>query len=305
MRILMYGRAGDRRLGVMYEDQVVDVHDLSREAGLDPFQGSVLDVVLAGGEKLAAVHDVLTRTENRSSVRSASLPLDRVDIRAPLDPPIGNVIAIGRNYPEHAAESARALGREVERPTVFTKAQTSIVGPHDDVVVDSNATSQPDWEAELGVVIGRRGLNVPVKSGLDYVFGYTVINDVSARDVQFGWGGQFFKGKSLDTFCPMGPWIVTKDEVPDPQRLRVTLRVNGVTKQDASTADMIFPVAEIVSQLSLGMTLLPGMIIATGTPSGVGFAREPKEFLQNGDLMETEVVGVGSLRNRIVYRGGQ
>jgi 2-keto-4-pentenoate hydratase/2-oxohepta-3-ene-1,7-dioic acid hydratase in catechol pathway len=230
------------------------------------------------------------------------MPVDRVEIRAPLDSPVGNVIAIGRNYPEHAAESARALGREVERPTVFTKAQTSIVGPRQDVVVDPKVTSQPDWEAELGVVIGRRAVNVPVESGLDYVFGYTVINDVSARDVQFGWGGQFFKGKSLDTFCPMGPWIVTKDEVPDPQSLRVTLRVNGVTKQDASTADMIFPVAEIVSQLSLGMTLLPGMIIATGTPSGVGFAREPKEFLQNGDLMETEVVGLGTLRNRIVYR---
>jgi 2-keto-4-pentenoate hydratase/2-oxohepta-3-ene-1,7-dioic acid hydratase in catechol pathway len=301
MRILMYDRAGDRRLGLMYEDQVVDVHDLSRAVGLDPFEGSVLDVVRSGMNSLAAVTEILANRENLSLIASAATPFESAEVRAPLDPPIGNVIAIGRNYPEHAAESARALGREVERPTVFTKAQTSIIGPQGDVVVDPQVTSQPDWEAELGVVIGRRALNVPIESGLDYVFGYTVINDVSARDVQFGWGGQFFKGKSLDTFCPMGPWIVTTDEVPDPQDLQISLRVNGETKQDATTADMIFPVAEIVSQLSLGMTLLPGMVIATGTPSGVGFAREPKGFLKNGDLMETEVSGVGYLRNRIVY----
>lgn len=302
MRILMYQRAEDRRLGVIHGGQVVDVYDLCVAAGCDPFEGSVLDIIRSDQDGLSVVTDILSRPENQSLVASASMPLEQVQLRAPLDPPVGNVIAIGRNYPEHAAESAKALGREVERPTVFTKAQTSIVGAHDDVVVDCNATSQPDWEAELGVVIGRAALNVPVEAGLDYVFGYTVINDVSARDIQFSWGGQFFKGKSLDTFCPMGPCIVTKDEVPDPQNLRVRLRVNGETKQDASTADMIFPVSEIVSQLSAAMTLLPGMVIATGTPSGVGFAREPKEFLQDGDVMETEVVGVGGLRNRIVYR---
>ncbi len=302
MRILMYNRAGVRRLGIMHEDHVVDVEDLMRRAELDPFRGSALDVIRAGADTLEPVAELLAQPDSRSRIASASRPFREMEIKAPLDPPVGNVMAIGRNYPEHAAESARALGRDVERPTVFTKAQTSIIGPHDDVVVDPNATSQPDWEAELGVVIGRHALNVPIESGLDYVFGYTVINDVSARDVQSGWGGQFFKGKSLDTFCPMGPWIVTKDEIPDPQGLGVRLRLNGEIKQEATTRDMIFPVAEIVSQLSLGMTLLPGMVIATGTPSGVGFAREPKEFLEHGDLMETEIVGVGLLSNRIVYR---
>jgi 2-keto-4-pentenoate hydratase/2-oxohepta-3-ene-1,7-dioic acid hydratase in catechol pathway len=183
---------------------------------------------------------------------------------------------------------------------VFTKAQTSITGPYSDVAIDRRITTQVDWEAELGVVVGRRGSNIPREQALDYVFGYTVVNDISARDVQFGWGGQFFKGKSLDGFCPTGPWIVTRDEIADPQNLRISLRVNGQTKQDANTQDMIFAVDELIAQLSLGMTLLPGSLIATGTPEGVGMARVPPEFLQPGDVMETEIEGIGVLRNRFV-----
>jgi 2-keto-4-pentenoate hydratase/2-oxohepta-3-ene-1,7-dioic acid hydratase in catechol pathway len=217
-----------------------------------------------------------------------------------LNPPRGNVLAIGHNYMEHAQESARARGSEVTRPTVFTKAQTSITGPYSDILVDRSVTKQVDWEAELGVVLGPAGKDIPRERAMDHVFGYTVVNDVSARDIQFGWGGQFFKGKSLDGFCPVGPWIVTADEIPDPQSLRLSLRVNGETKQDGSTKDMIFPVDELVAQLSLGMTLPAGTLIASGTPAGVGFARDPKEFLQDGDVMETEIEGIGCLRNRIV-----
>jgi 2-keto-4-pentenoate hydratase/2-oxohepta-3-ene-1,7-dioic acid hydratase in catechol pathway len=186
---------------------------------------------------------------------------------------------------------------------VFTKAQTSITGPFDDIPVDRNVTAQADWEVELGVVIGVSGRDIPRDRALAHVFGYTVVNDVSARDVQYGWGGQYFKGKSLDGFCPVGPWIVTADEIGDPQALTLRCRVNGVTKQEASTKDMIFPVDELVAQVSVGMTLPAGTLIATGTPSGVGFARKPPEFLQDGDVLESEVEGIGTLRNRITAAG--
>ena len=179
---------------------------------------------------------------------------------------------------------------------------TSISGPYDDVVVDAALTTQVDWEVELGVIVGRAGSNIDRKSAMDHVFGYVAVNDVSARDVQFGWGGQYFKGKSLDGFCPCGPWIVTSDEIADPQALRLQLRVNGKTKQDASTRDMIYPVDAILEWVSKGMTLLSGTVIATGTPDGVGFARTPPEFLSSGDVMEAEVEGIGTLRNRVVFR---
>src|SRR5207249_3563323 len=196
---------------------------------------------------------------------------------APLPNPRGNVIAIGRNYQAHAEESARAAGKAVDPPTVFTKAVTSVAGPHDDIVIDGAVTSQVDWEVELGIVIGRAGVNIARERASEHVFGYIVVNDVSARDVQFGWGGQYFKGKSLDGFCPTGPWIVTRDEL-DPGALRLSLRVNGETKQDASTSDMVYPVDAVIEWVSKGMTLPAGTIIATGTPDGVGFARTPPEF---------------------------
>jgi 2-keto-4-pentenoate hydratase/2-oxohepta-3-ene-1,7-dioic acid hydratase in catechol pathway len=210
------------------------------------------------------------------------------------------VVAIGRNYQAHAEESARARNQEVAPPTVFSKAQTSIIGPYDDVPLHATLTNELDWEAELAVVIGRTTLNVDAAAALDRVFGYTVLNDVSARDIQHSWGGQFFKGKSLDGTCPIGPWIVTADEVPDPQNLHILLRVSGETKQDAWTRDMIYPVADLIARLSMGMTLPPGTLIATGTPAGVGMGRTPQEFLKDGDLMETEVEGIGVLRNRVV-----
>jgi 2-keto-4-pentenoate hydratase/2-oxohepta-3-ene-1,7-dioic acid hydratase in catechol pathway len=168
------------------------------------------------------------------------------------------------------------------------------------VPLDAVATNQLDYEAELGVIIGKPGKNIPAAHAMDYVFGYTVVNDFSARDAQNGHGGQFFKGKSLDGTCPYGPWIVTQDEIANPHQLRVLCRVNGAVKQDASTADFIFDLPALIEWLSKGLTLLPGDLIATGTPSGVGFARTPPEFLQPGDVVETEIEGIGLIRNRIV-----
>ena len=186
-----------------------------------------------------------------------------------------------------------------EHAIIFTKAPTTANGPYGDIVIDPAVSEQVDWEAELAVIIGKTGKNIREEEALDYVFGYTVLNDVSARDLQFQ-HQQFFRGKSIDGYCPMGPWIVTADEVADPQQLPIRLRVNGVVKQDANTNMMIFSVRQIIAVLSKGMTLEAGDIIATGTPSGVGFARNPPEFLKAGDVVETEIEGLGMMRNKVV-----
>jgi 2-keto-4-pentenoate hydratase/2-oxohepta-3-ene-1,7-dioic acid hydratase in catechol pathway len=174
-----------------------------------------------------------------------------------------------------------------------------VIGPHDDIPWDRAVTQQVDWEVELGVIIGVGGRNIPRSRALEHVFGYTVVNDVTARDLQFS-HVQFFKGKSLDGFCPMGPLVVTADEFGDPQATPLTLRVNDVVKQSGNTRDMIFPIDRLIESLSHGLTLEAGDILATGTPDGVGFARTPPEFLQVGDIMETEITGIGTMRNRIV-----
>jgi 2-keto-4-pentenoate hydratase/2-oxohepta-3-ene-1,7-dioic acid hydratase in catechol pathway len=232
----------------------------------------------------------------------ASMPLDSVRLHAPIPRPLKNVFCLGLNYVAHAKESAAARNKETkipDIPVIFSKTPTTVNGPFDDVPVDRAVTSQVDWEVELGVIIGTTGKNIRGADALAHVFGYTVINDISARDVQVAHGGQWFKGKSLDGSCPMGPMVVTADEFGDPQAKRLQCRVNGVSKQDATTADMIFPVATIIEWLSKGMTLEAGDVIATGTPAGVGMGRDPKEFLQKNDVVETEIEGIGTLRNRI------
>jgi 2-keto-4-pentenoate hydratase/2-oxohepta-3-ene-1,7-dioic acid hydratase in catechol pathway len=221
-------------------------------------------------------------------------------LHAPLHPR-KNVFCVGRNYLAHAEEGARALGKELELPkvpTFFTKAPTAIADPDATLDLSGTVSQAYDWEAELAAVIGTRCKDVPEEKALDVVFGYTCLNDVSARDLQRA-TTQWFKGKTLDDTCPLGPWIVTADEIGDPQKLDVSLRVNGVTKQHASTSVMIFSVARCIAELSQGTTLEPGDIIATGTPDGVGFARTPPEFLKNGDMMEVEIEKIGVLRNPV------
>jgi 2-keto-4-pentenoate hydratase/2-oxohepta-3-ene-1,7-dioic acid hydratase in catechol pathway len=256
----------------------------------------MLSLIDSGEEGMALVQSALKA--GRGKVHE----LADLRLLAPLPNPRGNVIAIGRNYQAHAEESARAAGKAPDPPTVFTKAVTSIAGPYDDIVVDEAVTKEVDWEVELGVVVGSAGANISRASALDHVFGYLAVNDVSARDIQFGWGGQFFKGKSLDGFCPTGPWIVTRDELEDTGSLRLLLRVNGEVKQDGSTRDMIYPVDAILEWVSKGMTLAAGTIIATGTPDGVGYARKPPEYIKPGDVVEAEVEGIGTLRNRFTAK---
>jgi len=221
---------------------------------------------------------------------------------APIPRPAKNILCLGLNYTDHARESALAKGLEAKLPTdavVFTKAVTAVTGPYADIPAHGTVTRQLDWEVELGVVMGTAGRAIPRAQALEHVFGYTVINDLTARDLQFR-HKQFFLGKSLDGHCPMGPVVVTTDEIPDPQNLAMQCRVNGALKQDGHTRDMIFPVAALVEVLSRGMSLDPGDILSTGTPAGVGFARQPPEYLRHGDVVECTIEKIGSLRNRIV-----
>ena len=205
-------------------------------------------------------------------------------------------IAIGLNYRRHAAESGMPIPRH---PLVFNKALTCIQGPYDDVK-QPEGSEKMDWEAELAVVVGTKTQRVPKESALAHVAGYCLANDVSERDWQANRSGQWVKGKSFDTFGPLGPWLVTADEVPDPQAVPISLAVNGVVRQKSNTADMIFTVAEIISHLSQFMTLLPGDVIVTGTPEGVGAAMKPPQFLKRGDVVELEGGILGFQRQRVV-----
>lgn len=292
MRLLMFRHDTAPRLGVLgdRDEAVVDVAAVEAARGLD----SVQAVAESGARGLERLREAVRSP--RASVRA----LSDLELLAPLDPPRGNVLCVGRNYRGHAEERARETGTEVGPPTVFTKAVTTVNAPFGDIPVDAAISERVDWEVELGVVVGRAGRSIDRADALQHVFGYTVVNDVTARDIQTGWGGQWFKGKSLDGSCPMGPWVVTADEIADPQSLDLSLRVNGELKQHASTRDMIHPVDALIEWLSLGMTLLPGMLIATGTPEGVGSARTPPEYLHPGDVVESEVSGIGCLRNRVV-----
>jgi 2,4-didehydro-3-deoxy-L-rhamnonate hydrolase len=217
---------------------------------------------------------------------------------ASIHPPIarpGKVIAIGLNYEDHAAET----GAEIpEKPVVFAKYPNTIIGPGTPIRIPPIA-EQIDYEAELAVVIGRRARNVLESEALEYVFGYTNSNDVSARDLQFSEGGQWTRSKSIDTFLPLGPYVATRDEIPDPQNLYIRTILNGEVVQDGTTSRMIFPVAELVSFLSQGMTLEPGDIIITGTPPGVGMARDPQLWMRPGDEVSIEIEGLGTLTNPV------
>lgn len=231
---------------------------------------------------------------------AAPVALSSAKLHAPITPR-KNIFCVGRNYIAHAEEGARARGVELKLPdvpTFFTKAPTSIADPDQTLELMADVSSQYDWEAELAVVIGKRCKNVSEADALDVIFGYSCLNDVTARDLQ-NKHVQWFKGKSLDHSCPIGPWIIDAAELGDAQTLDIKLRVNGEVKQSANTAAMIFNLRRIIASLSHGLTLEPGDVIATGTPEGVGFARTPPEFLKDGDVMEVEIAKIGILRNTV------
>jgi 2-keto-4-pentenoate hydratase/2-oxohepta-3-ene-1,7-dioic acid hydratase in catechol pathway len=306
MRYATYSLKSDptERLGAVLPGKTDSIYDiqalLGAPAGTVP--RSLPELIREGRDAWERLAARITKAAAGDVPPPAKYAAGVVRWHAPISRPLKNITCLGLNYSSHVKESAQARGREVkipDHPVFFTKSPTTVNGPFDPILWDSSITEQVDYEVELGVVIGVGGKNIPRAKALEHVFGYTVINDVSARDLQMR-HLQWFKGKSLDGFCPMGPVVVTADEFGNPQAKKIGTRVNGVQKQSSTTANMIFPVDVIIEVLSKGMTLEPGDVIATGTPEGVGLGRTPQEWLKDGDMVETEVEGIGVLRNQIV-----
>ena len=229
--------------------------------------------------------------------------LEDVRFLAPLPAPGRNIFCVGKNYLDHVRELStydiKQFSPDAELPIFFTKATTCVNGPYDKVSLHEGVTGEVDYEAELAVIIGKAGANIKAEDAYNYIFGYTVLNDFTARDLQKD-HKQWFKGKSLDGYCPMGPWIVTNDEVEDPQDLDIASYVNGEERQSSNTRNMIFPIARLIEDLSKGMTLLPGDVLATGTPSGVGAGFKPPKYLKKGDRVKVVVEGIGEIENEMV-----
>ena len=301
MRLATIDVAGAPAAAVIRADGAAVVLDgaAAAAAGLaadDPALSGDLAALIACG---AAGVEAARRVAESAAV---AIPAERVRLLAPLPRPAKNVFCVGRNYADHIAEGARAQNVRIdvtEVPVFFTKPPTAVIGPGAAVPIFPHVSTKIDYEVELAVVIGTAGRDIPRESALDHVFGYTILNDISARDVQRRHGGQYFKGKGLDGSCPLGPWIVTADAIPDPAALGIRLRVNGELRQDSTTAAMIFDIPTLIASLSEGMTLEPGDIIATGTPSGVGYAMDPPRFLVDGDTVSCEIDGIGTLENPV------
>jgi 2-keto-4-pentenoate hydratase/2-oxohepta-3-ene-1,7-dioic acid hydratase in catechol pathway len=272
--------------------------------GQAPF-GSLHELIGRGGAALEAIEQLLAMAAD-GELDAAKVPLAQARVLAPIPRPAKNVFCVGRNYVEHIAEGARAQRIALdlpEFPVFFSKPPTTVIGPGDAIPVQPQVSTKIDYEVELAVVIGRRGSNIKASEALDHVFGYTIVNDVTARDLQRRHGGQFLKGKGLDGSCPMGPAVVTRDEITDPGQLAIRLWVNDELRQDGNTRDMIFPIAELIASLSEGLTLEPGDLLATGTPSGVGYAMSEPQFLKDGDVVVCEIEGIGRLVNPVTEVG--
>lgn len=287
-------------IGIELDDGVLDIPDAASRFGrMHHVHGkmfpSTMRDLLKWPAGVEVVRQILDRyNETTPKERPLIYDFSNISFLAPIDNP-GKIVALGLNYIDHVEET----GREVPKfPVVFAKFPSSIIGPGENIIIPS-VSQKIDWEVELGIVIGKHCKNVSEEDALDYIAGYTIINDVSARDLQRGDGGQWVRGKSIDTFCPMGPCIVTADEIGDGSGLKMHTKVNGVIKQNSNTSNLIFNVPEIVSYLSKSFTLEAGDIIASGTPSGVGFARDPPEYLKAGDEVELYIEGIGYLRNKV------
>ena len=284
MKLATFAREGVEQPGVVVGDRIVPTGDASLLALI---QGGETALNRARGRALAAAD-------------AGGFALSEVSLRAPLPRPPRNVFCVGRNYKLHIEEGARARGVPADYPKVpefFTKATHAVCGPGDFVRLPA-VTQKLDYEVELAFVIGRAGRDIKAEDAADYILGYTVLNDVTARDLQRG-HGQWFKGKSLDTTCPIGPWIVTSDEFDINDDHRIWLSVNGEMRQDSLTTDMVFNCATILESLSAGLTVEPGDIITTGTPSGVGLGLDPQIWLKDGDVMQAGIDGIGTITNTI------
>lgn len=301
MRLVTYRRniLEAARLGAIVDNMVVDIEYLGMVSGLD-LPNDMLDFIDLGPSAITTTTELLKQHQDSWPV-GAALPLQNVKLLAPIPRPRKNIFGIGLNYVEHVAESARTLDTSADlpkQPVVFTKPPTTVIGPGDSVEHNAKITQQLDWEVELAAIIGTRATRVAEQDSLSYVFGYSLMLDMSARDNRRA--GQWVYSKGMDTYAPFGPCIVTADEIPDPQKLDLWLKVNGEIKQQSNTQHMLFNVAHLIADISAGITLEPGDIIATGTPSGVGAGRDPQEWLWPGDVIESYVEGIGTMRNTVV-----
>jgi len=297
MRVVTYGTDWGRRAGVLVGNRVVDAEAAARRAGIasegDDRWRSTRRILAAGLEAVAAVGAAADELA-QDGASPAVKPLAELRLGPPIDDP-EKIVCLGLNYRDHAEEAGLALPAA---PMLFAKFRNSLIGPTDPIVLPPDSTAV-DYEAELAIVIGRTARNVDAADALDHVAGAMALNDVSARDFQHE-TSQWMAGKAIDTFAPCGPALVLRDELPELGDLAIAARVNGQTVQDARTSLMIFDIATTIAFVSSRMTLVPGDIIATGTPAGVGFARDPQVLLADGDVVEVEIEGIGALRNPVV-----
>jgi 2-keto-4-pentenoate hydratase/2-oxohepta-3-ene-1,7-dioic acid hydratase in catechol pathway len=300
MRLITYRRhSSGARLGVVVGDLVIDVERLGNAHGI-ALPDDMLLLIDAAPTAVPVLRELIDRSAKRFPVGSATAVED-VTILAPIVRLRKNIFGIGLNYRAHVSESARSLETDANlpsQPIVFSKPPTAVIGPGDPIYHNAKMTQQLDWEVELAVVIGKTATRVAAAAAMSHVFGYSVMIDISARDNRRG--GQWIFSKGMDTYAPFGPAIVTADEIPDPHNLRLWLRKNGEIKQDSNTQYMLFRIAELIADISSGITLEPGDVIATGTPAGVGAGRTPPEWLWPGDVLEAAVEGIGVLRHPVV-----
>lgn len=297
--ITFQNRKLQTRLGALVDGLAIDIERLGAAAGVT-LPDNMLDFIDAAPASLERTRELLAKFADSWPVGVAT-PASNVRLLAPIPRPRKNIFGIGLNYVEHVAESARTLDTSTDlpkQPVVFSKPPTSVIGPGDAIEHNANITQQLDWEVELAVVIGATCRRISQEKAMDAVFGYTVINDISARDCRRA--GQWIFSKGQDTFAPMGPCIVTADEVADPHNLDLWLKVNGQIKQQSNTRHLLFNIPTLIADISSAITLEPGDIIATGTPSGVGAGRNPQEWLWPGDVVELGVESIGELRNPVV-----
>lgn len=260
----------------------------------------ILDII--GAPELQEACQTIGRDVEADWLAPALRPAAGTLLLAPIPRPAKNVFCVGSNYRAHVTEASRAQKKQdkiPDHPVFFSKPPTAVIGPGASIRLDPKVSQKMDYEVELGVVIGKAGRDIPAARALDHIFGFTIINDITARDVQRRHGGQFLKGKGLDTSCPIGPQIVTLDELPGFDKLRISLKVNDAVRQDGNTESMIFSIPRLLESLSEGMTLEPGDMLATGTPAGVGYAMDPPVFLQDGDRITCEIEGIGQLENTV------
>jgi len=286
------------RLGFLHNNAIVDMEDFGELSNF-PLPNDMLELIDMGFEVIAEINDLVDNT-SETELAEVSYSLAEVTLLAPIQKPRKNIIGIGLNYTEHVAESARTLdttGKLPLKPIIFSKPPTTVTGPNTEVLLNSKLTQQLDYEVELAVVISKKGKYITPENAFDYVFGYTIINDISARDCRRE--GQWIVSKGQDTFAPMGPYLVTKDEIENPHNLNLSLKLNGVEKQNSNTKLLLFNINALIEDLSTVFTLEAGDIIATGTPAGVGAGRNPQEWMKNGDVMECFVEGIGTLINTV------